>query len=61
MKKLTKNRLALEKEVVRALENKELADVAGGFTGLRCDTNQCPSGICSYWPCSAKSMTIGSC
>ncbi len=53
MKKITKNRLALAKETVRALGGRDLEGVHGGITGwfcaseMACPTHTCPSSICS--------------
>ncbi len=56
MKKITRHRLALQKETVRALDREELAGANGGigvgFT-TRC-TLTC-SACDSYWPCSMHS------
>lgn len=56
MKKIAKNRLALRTETVRDLVERQLANIAGGVSGLRCDTYQCTTRCTdSYWPCSMRS------
>jgi hypothetical protein len=54
MKKQNKTKLALNKETIKALDRKQLADVAGA--GYTCGGTMCES--CSYRSAISKCLTV---
>ena len=65
MKKITKKKLDLKRETVRAISDNELGGAAGaGWTGLFCTVGgsvQTICGFCNSWVCSLVSKANLAC